>query len=484
MLTGINSAVSALIGLSKKANATANNVANVNTTGFKSARVNLSSSISQDVSTASGTNQVGRGVQVGSISTDPSQGGIAPSENPTELAISGNGYFVLRDPASSEADAYSRDGNFHFNKEGFLTTPTGQYVQGWAVDPKSGDRVGTMGDIQLGATSPPQPTTTITQILNLDSRTQTEDVNKSLFDSWDGRNVTGHPKTAPIEANRFDYTSSIAIYDDQGAKQDLTIYYDRTSTANEYEFLVTTDPTQDQRVTDTGAIAATADKGSGALMYGTLTFSTSGEITAIKAYNVPADGQVNPSAPDNQIKLGAEDSTYSFPVNFTGDPTNHDIKLDFGAIYSGTGDTFTPSAQATTQYANTSTTITGNQDGAASGFLQSVHTDTNGLISASYSNGQLVKKGQVALANFSNSEALSHIGGNSYRATSASGTVTTGAPGDTGNGTLIPNGSEMSNVDLAVELPSMMLTQRFFQANIKMIQINDEMLGSLLDIKT
>ena len=486
MLTGINSAVSALIGLSKKSNVTANNVANVNTTGFKSGRLNLASGQVQGVSTASGSGQVGLGVGVGSISSNISQGGIAPSENPTELAISGNGYFLLRDPSSSEADTYSRDGNFSFDKQGFLTSPSGQVVQGWAVDPESGSRVGTIGDIQLGATSPPQATTSVSQIVNLDSRTPAEDVNLALYDSWDGRNVTAQPPKPAIDTGNFDYTSSISIYDSQGAKRDVTILYDRTSNKNEYEFLVTTDPTSDQRTFDGGttSIAATVDKGSGALMYGTIQFGTGGEINSITAYNVPADGEVNPSTPDNLMKLNPEDSTYSFPVNFTGDNQNHQIKLDFGAVYSGSGNTFTPSAQATTQYANSSTTIAQTQDGSASGFLKAVHTDTNGIISASYSNGQVVKKGQVALANFNNPDGLTSTGGNSFRATSASGSPTTGAPGESGNGAIIPNGSELSNVDLGIELPSMMLTKRYFQANIKMIQIGDEMLGSLLDIKT
>lgn len=485
MLSGINSAVSALIGLSKKSNVTANNVANVDTPGFKSSKATFSTNPPQGVGTAAGTSQVGRGVTLGSITTNFSQGGIAQSASNTELAISGNGYFMLRDPASSEPDLYSRDGNFSFDKQGYLTTSSGQYVQGWSIDPGTGTPQGTIGDIQLGATSSPVPTSAITQILNLDSRTATEDVNATLFDAWDGRNATGPDPAPPIDSRNYDYTSSVAIHDSQGAARDVTIYYDRTSNANEYEFLVTTPPTGDRRVTDDGTqITATTDKGSGALLYGTLSFSTNGEIESIQAYNVPPDGEVNPAAPDNQIHLGPEDSSYSFPVNFSGGPENTAIQLDFGAMYSGTGNQFTPSAQATTQYAGSSATITQNQNGSGSGFLQSVQTDTNGVISASYSNGLLIKKGQVALANFSNPGGLSSQGGNTYSATSISGTPTTGTPGEVGNGTLVPGGTEMSNVDLAIEIPSMMLTQRFFQANIKMIQAGDEMLGSLLDIKT
>lgn len=321
----------------------------------------------------------------------------------------------------------------------------------------------------------------VSQIVNLDARTAPEDAatTVSLFDAYDGRNAAAAQPGEPIAASNYEYKSSIAIYDSQGASQNVDIYYDTTATNNQWEFLVAVDPLTDQR-----AGIDTSQKGAGALMYGTINFSTSGEIASIEAYNVPADGQVNPTLPDNKINLANTDTTYSFAANFTGDSQNQEIALDFGAQYSGTATDFRPQSLASTQYANSSTTITQNQDGYAAGFLQGVSTDTSGVISASYSNGQVLEQAQVGLASFGNPGGLSSAGGGIYRETTASGAASTGAPGTSGLGGLAPNSLEISNVDLAEELVSMMITKTSFKANIKMIQAGDEMIGSLLDIKT
>jgi flagellar hook protein FlgE len=420
------------------------------------------------------------GVTVSTVDRANSQGSFEGSQSPSDFGISGQGYFLLRDPGTSVADQYSRTGNFQYDKAGYLVSPSGSFVQGWQLSP-SGDRQGSIGDIQIPQTTPPAATSQLTQIVNLDARSQTEDATNSvsLFDAWDGSKATASQPTPPIDAGNYEYKSSIAIYDSQGSRQNVDIYYDTTTTKNQWEFLVTVDPLADQR-----AGIDPSQKGAGALMYGTINFSTSGEITSIQAYNVPADGQVNPALPDNQINLETTDSFYSFGANFTGAADNQQVALDFGARYSGTGTVFRPQSLASTQYANASTTLTQNQDGYAAGFLQSVSTDTSGVISASYSNGQVQEQAQVALANFNNPDGLRSDGGGVMRATSASGAAYTGAPGDNGLGGLAPNSLEISNVDLGEELVSMMITKASFKANVKMIQAGDEMIGSLLDIKT
>ncbi|MBU0680310.1 MAG: flagellar hook protein FlgE [Proteobacteria bacterium] len=481
MLSGINSSSSALRSLAKKAESTANNVANGNTTGYKAARVTLQDAGNQSISTASGSGQVGLGVNVSSVDRANSQGAFESTQSSSDFAISGQGYFLLRDPGTSVADQYSRAGNFQYDQQGYLTTSAGAFVQGWQLDPTTGDRQGTIGDIRIPQTTPPAATSQVTQIVNLDARTAPEDATNSvtLFDAWDGRNAAAAQPTEAIAASNYEYKSSVAIYDSQGARQNVDIYYDTTTNNNQWEFLVTVNPLDDQR-----AGIDSNQKGAGALMYGTINFSTSGEITSIEAYNVPADGQVNPTLPDNQINLATADTLYSFGANFTGASDNQEVALDFGAQFSGTGTDFRPQSLASTQYANSSTTISQNQDGYGAGFLQSVATDREGVISASYSNGQVQEQGQVALANFNNPDGLRSEGGGVFRETTASGAAYTGAPGDNGLGGMAPNSLEISNVDLAEEFVSMMITKASFKANIKMIQAGDEMIGSLLDIKT
>jgi len=480
MLPGINASVSALLGLNKKAANTANNVANINTPGFKASRLTLQDNPSRGISTVSGSGQMGRGVRVSNISKSQEQGALAGTANPTDLAVSGQGYFILRQPGSEAADIYSRDGGFNFDQQGKLTSASGAIVQGWPVDSATGDRQGTIGDITVPKTTAPGQTQEMTQVLNLDSRQETEENPETLFAAWDGRNTSGANPSPAIDSSRYDYSSSSKVYDSQGNSHDVTIYFDRSGNDNEWEFMVTTDPLSDKRQ----GISAPADKGAGALMYGTMAFSSSGDIERISAYNVPADGQLDPSLDTDKIVLGPEDSHYSFGVNYTGAAENQAIKLNFGASYSGQDDSFQPSALSTTQYANSSTTIQQSQDGYAAGFLQGVAVDNNGQVSASYSNGRTEPVAQLALANFSNPNGLTSRGGNQFSATSASGQPTTGAPNDNGLGGVASGSFEISNVDLAEELAAMMITKHSFAANIQMIKAGDEMLGSLLDIKT
>ncbi len=626
MISGLYSALSGLLNFSKKTEITANNVANANTPGFKSSRASLESGPSQNTSSAAGSSQVGRGVQMGSVNQNFAQGTFESSFNPTDLAIGGQGFFVLRQPDSQEADRFTRSGGFTFNQNGNLTNATGHYVQGWTLDPNTGEPMGSIGDINLGASTPPVATSQIDMIFNVDSRTPLETNEVTLFDAWDGRNAAAATPTTPIDQSNFEYATSTRIYDDQGASHDVTVYFDRTTNPNQWEFLVTTNPLEDQRNIDPSQQAAYAPldqysasdhKGAGALMYGTIDFNSAGQIQSIAAYDVPPDGTVDPALNDNRIVLGSTDTTYSFLYNSTGDSVNQSVELNFGARFSGqltnqsqiitsatgsvdsnqnpitaittfdnvydtngnvlaTGDTlafngfnhdgvaaslnyvvdgsntvqdmldqlgtafngtasidpsgrirvadntggdsnmfidsitttaasgsdpfgnsatmsqqgdtvstrFQPEELASTQYANSSNTIFQSSDGFAAGFLQSISTDTNGVITGRYSNGQIIPRAQVALANFNNMAGLSMEGGNLFRATTESGAPITGAPGTVGLGTIAPNALEMSNVELARELPDMMLTKRYFQANLKIIEAEDEMLGNLIDTKS
>ncbi len=144
---------------------------------------------------------------------------------------------------------------------------------------------------------------------------------------------------------------------------------------------------------------------------------------------------------------------------------------------------FEREALTSTQYANSSTTIYQDQDGFAAGFLQAVNVNTRGIITGSYSNGQVLQKAKVALANFSNVQGLHKVGGNIFRATTDSGAPVTGAPGENGLGSIAPNSLEMSNVDLGTEFVKLITTQRGFQANSKIITTTDEMLNELINIK-
>jgi len=332
------------------------NVSNVNTIAFKSSRATFQDVLSQSVATAAGAAQVGRGVTMTTIDGIFAQGSFESTSTATDLAIGGQGFFMLRASGSAEADMYTRAGEFRFDNEGFLVNPTGNFVQGWTLDTTSGERQGTIGDINLGKTTPPVQTTSIQVIANVDSRKNNETTELRLYDAWNGTNPALPVPSSPIDVNAYEYTTAIKVYDSVGASHDLTVYFDRTSKDNEWEFLVTCEPSEDQRSLSTGrditgaldgsndeASIYTPDtaynyqnhKGAGALLYGVLDFSTSGAISNMTAWNVPPDGAVDPSQSTNLLTLTNTDQYYSFAANFTGGATNQQIELNLGARYSG-----------------------------------------------------------------------------------------------------------------------------------------------------
>ncbi|MBU0681564.1 MAG: flagellar hook-basal body complex protein [Proteobacteria bacterium] len=350
-----SSLYSSISGLSTMGNAMSvlgDNVANVNTVAYKSSRATFQDVLSQSVSTASGSRQVGRGVTLSTVDGLFAQGSFESSSTPTDMAIGGQGFFMLRGPDSAEADMYSRAGEFRFDQEGNLINPVGYFVQGWELDGE-GDRAGTIGDINIGKSTPPVTTTNVELIANLDSRIVDETNEERLFESWNGTNAALATPTPPIDSSKFEYTSAIKVYDSQGASHDITIYFDKTTNNNEWEFMVTCDPTEDLRNLSVNqqqifapydTMDYTVHQGAGALMYGTIQFTTSGEIDTIDAWQVPPDGQVDPARNENRIVLNPDDAYYEFSANFTGEAIdytanppviNPTMRLNIGAQYGG-----------------------------------------------------------------------------------------------------------------------------------------------------
>ena len=348
---GISSSLYASIsGLNTMGNAMSvlgDNVANVNTIAFKSSRATFQDVLSQSIATAAGAAQVGRGVTLSTVDGLFAQGSFESTSTSTDLAIGGQGFFMLRASDSAQADMYTRAGEFRFDQQGYLVNPVGHYVQGWTIDSTSGEVTGTIGDINLGKSTPPVASTKIEVIVNVDSRKQNEVTETRLFDAWDGTNSSGANPTDPIDTSNFSYTTAIKVYDSKGASHDITTYFARTTQDNQWEFLVTCEPSEDLRIlTGNELITYAPDerynyevhKGSGALMYGVLNFNTSGDITNVYAWNVPPDGKVDPWLNDNRIFLNPTDNYYSFEANFTGAATNQEIALNLGAQYNGSPD--------------------------------------------------------------------------------------------------------------------------------------------------
>ncbi len=467
LTSSLYSGVSGLATLGNSMQIIGDNIANVNTVGFKAGSYVFQDLLSQATATQSGTSQIGRGVALADVYSTFEQGSFETTGNTTDLAIGGDGFFILRQP-SSDLLFYSRAGNFSFDKEGYLVNPEGYIVQGWVLD-GNGDDVGSVTDIMLSSfTSPPDESDRITVITNLDSDAISSTTAPAIFsDSWDATLPSG-----PISSTSYNYQSTVKVYDSLGSTHDITIYYDKNPGSDtSWDYLITCNPTEDMRTGFSGTSSA------GLLARGQIDFNeTSGTIMNITMDLCTAPGTWAANATN-------ANGYYAFtPDFFGGTATAMSIEFNIGSRDSG-GGTFANDSLSTTQFARSSTTTFQSANGYGAGDFQGVDVDVDGVITGIYSNGQLIELNRVALAKFLNVQGLHKEGGNLYRQTRDSGDAITNHPGTNGLGSIAPNSLEQSNVDIANEFVKMIASQRGFQANSKIITTVDTMLADIINLK-
>ena len=476
-----SSLFSGISGLSTLGNAMqiiGDNIANVNTVGFKGSSFAFQDLLSQSVATLSGTSQVGRGTALGDIQASFAQGSFESTGNTTDLAVGGDGFFVLNEQGTENL-YYSRAGNFNFNESGYLTNPEGYVVQGWQLD-NNGSDIGSITDIVMSSfTSPPQPSDNVEVIVNLDSAGENGSALDSLMSAWDGT------ATVPLADAAYEYQTTIRAYDSLGSTHDVTLYFDKADALSAYEFIVTCNPAEDNRT-----IFGATGEAEGMLARGLLEFNSgSGVIQNIDLFQFTGTGSggdgIDLSAAGNwteQLETSDLSNGYfTFSPGFLSGGTTQDIELNLGTRYDGTN--WVNSSLSSTQYASGSTTTFQSANGYGAGDLEGVNVDVDGVITGSYSNGQLIPLYRVGLAKFQNTQGLFKEGGNLYSETRQSGSAITNKPGTNGLGSIAPNALEQSNVDIANELVKMITTQRGFQANSKIITVTDQMLAELINIK-
>jgi flagellar hook protein FlgE len=413
MNTAFYSGLSGLSAYSGALNIVGNNLANLNTAGFKTSDVSFEDLVTRTfggVATNGAGNpmQVGLGTLPNSISGIFSQGAIQNSSESTNVALEGNGFFVVGDTA--EDRFYTRAGTFFFNNDGYLVNPTGKYVLGYTQKDANNNIIasGALQQIFLpsNTTSAPQATTEVEIFANLDVR------------------------SVPTST----YTASTTIYDSKGAPHTLTITFTHNGLnagGNDEWAYSAAIPDAD---TVTGAV------GSGILGTGTLEFDNTGTL-------------VTPAA----------DVTLTTPAFANGAAA---LTFDW-ILYDVNG---TP---IITGYPIPSTTSATNTDGFPPGNLTSIIINSDGVLEGVFDNGQVEQLAQVAIAQFNNPKGLLRMGRNLYAETNASGTPSIGAADTGGRGTVIGSALESSNVDIAVEFTRMLVFQRGYQANSKIITASD-----------
>jgi flagellar hook protein FlgE len=396
-----------------------NNLANINTIGYKSSTVTFQDLVSQNVG-SSGINpsQIGLGVGLGAVSPVFSQGAIESSRVATNVAIQGSGFFVL-DGALGRS--YSRAGNFSFNSAGELVSPDGQFVQGYtATDPVTG-AVLTTGQptnitVPPGVLRQPVATTQFRAISNLNAG-------------------------AAVGAT---FTAAVQIYDALGAAHVTNMTYAKTAAgAWTYDLSV-----------DGGDVAGGVAGTPTSLGSGTLTFDSAGALLTVNGA-APADVTIVTPAWSN----GAAASSLTWDV----------VDANLDASLSG--------------FATPSATSSISQNGAPAGMITSITINPQGQILGSFGAGQSVVLAQLAMATFNNPQGLNKLGGNRYGEGQAAGLPSIGVAGEGGRGTLIGSALEQSNVDMAQEFTQMILAQRGYQANSKTITVSDQLLVDTLNLK-
>lgn len=384
------------------------NIANVNTTAFKSNRASFANVLSQSLG-GGGGNDIGRGVDFWGTTPVWSQGSLENTSAPMDMAINGRGFFQVVDESGSAF--YTRAGEFTFNRDGDLVNPDGLLLQGYSVQSVAADgtlSLGSISDIQIPteSTTPPSASTEFSVDVNLDSGALVGDT----------------------------YSTTITVYDSLG--NDIPMAVDFVKTGNN-AWTWQASSSMASAVVPAGPTAITFDPATGELLGGT----------------DPTIGLT--------LANGAVMPTMTWDLYDASNLTNGDL----------------------TQYASPSTTTFQTQNGYPAGMLRSVSVDEAGVITGSYSNGQLVPLFQVALVDFPSYYGLTKMGNNLYASSLESGDAMPGMPGSGRLGTISPSAIEMSNVDLAQEFVKMITTQRAFQANSRVITTSDEILNELINIK-
>ncbi len=404
----------------------ADNIANANTTGFKASRAEFGDVLSRSLKGIDGGNQIGRGVRINAVNSIMSQGNLDNTDRATDIAINGDGFFQVK---GTEGTAYTRDGSFRFDKDGLLVNNAGQRVQGYQADEK-GKIENKINDIQFPrALVNASGTKEIKLDLNLDSRNA---ANSKTFNPKD-----------PYKTSH--YSTAVEMFDSQGNKHLLNVFFtkgeDRTWT---YRGLV-----------DGKEVEGTPDgQELSQVVSGQLKFTEDG-------------------------KLQSQEVTES-AFNFKGGAKqDQQIKFNFGDDLASGG----KGIDGSKQFGKDSDVISWSQDGYAAGTVTGLSFNDEGVLTASYSNGQVMDLAQIVLAKFENSEALHKVGGNLFKQSRDSGDPSVGAPRLSGRGSVMAKSLERSTVDLASEFVNMITNQRGFQANAKTITTSDELLNEVIQLK-
>jgi flagellar hook protein FlgE len=438
-----------------------NNIANVNTIGFKKGRVNFHDLISQSIGGAArpidelgGVNpkQVGLGMNISSIDTIHTQGSLQTTGVMTDVALQGDGFFIMR---TGNKNLYTRAGAFGLDENGHMVNPAnGMRVQGWAAETVEGrtfiNTSDSVGDIlvPVGSKDPAAATLEVFLACNLDKRTPEI------------------PEGAgPLSVLEGTWSTSFDIFDSFGNIHTLRVDFSRRAgEPNRWDASVTIDP----ELETTNTLVDLGPGGNNNANTFIVEFSNLGTLQAVED---AAGDRLTEGALQVQVGFDVADAA----PGADGAVLRQTFNLNLGQAGNV--------VNTVTQFAEKSSTKAFKQDGYAMGYLETFKIDQSGTITGVYSNGNNRVLAQIALASFVNPSGLEKAGDSTYAVTNNSGEPNIAPSGVAGKGKLVAGTLEMSNVDLAEQFTDMIVTQRGFQASSKTIQTSDQMLQELLTLK-
>jgi flagellar hook protein FlgE len=445
-LSGLNAATADL-------NVKSNNIANVNTTGFKQSRAEFGDVFAVSAFGTTSKTAIGNGTVLQNVAQQFSQGNLEFTDNALDLAISGEGFFAMAPEVDSGEVIYSRAGEFGVNKDGYIVSNEGWYLRAFPVDSNgqiSATSMNATGPIQLPpSVGAPEATTQLSIATNLPSTSD------GIIDSGTG----GLLAIDPTDADSYSFSTSATIYDSLGNEHVVTTYYQHIDSA--------------------------ADDGSGPVgdnQWQMAAYIDGGEVkggTAGTPYALEDDARISFNADGTLASVDGDPGTAGL------DPISLSFADGSATEWASGADT-----QAVTLSLNGSTQNSGSfnvgaltVNGFPTGRLTGVDVSEDGLIRATYSNGQAVPIGKIAMGDFANPQALNKIGSSAWKETTDSGPVIAGEASTGSFGQIQAGALETSNVDLTKELVGLITAQRNFQANSKAIETNNAITQTIINLR-
>jgi len=492
-----NIALSGLNAAQKDLDVTSNNIANVNTVGFKESRAEFVDVYASSL-LASGKTKVGDGVLTADVAQQFAQGSIQFTNNALDLAVTGNGFFATVPELDSLETSYTRAGQFKLNDDNFVVNSGGGYLLGFPVNPD-----GSSASVSLSTAEPIR----IPTASGAPTKTSEVDVRMNL-PAGDSYISTAPANFDPDDPLTFNNSTSVTIFDSLGDSHIMTYFYvkdDPATAPNQWMMFASVDgkpidledDTVIQGLADADVLAA-----EGALTTAQTNYTATPNPTTLLALNTAKTGlatAISATTPESGTgQKGARltfDSSGDFiaqapapgnggirTVDFSNhlpngaDPTQF-VKVDYNL------DPLAPNPNEPTQFASNFEVTALEQDGLAVGRLTGIDIGTDGLVRATYSNGTSQPLARIAMVNFANNQGLTQVGSTNWKESIVSGEALAGEAGSGTFGTINSSALEQSNVNLTTELIDLISAQRNFQANSRALEVDNQLNQTILQIR-